>query len=170
MPKIPVNIKPSSTRSEIVVPDVTPGVVVAYASRDRHALLAKLRYNRIIDIFTGLTCYSLQSCLITSVTGVGRVEIDKIYTGVDKHGAHYVLSVQSAGQRDKIELVQIERNAAMCRAKFLKLKCRLIAAQLLADDLVALFACEIADGAIRVIEERHYRLTHSMGCPRRSYR
>ena len=43
------------------VPDSTPGIVIKYALNDEQALLAKVRYNRLVDIFTGVTCYSLQN-------------------------------------------------------------------------------------------------------------
>jgi hypothetical protein len=52
-------ITPSKMLTETKIPDSTPGVIEKYALNDEQALLAKLRYNRLIDIFTGLTCYSL---------------------------------------------------------------------------------------------------------------
>jgi hypothetical protein len=57
------SIIPSGTLVETKIPDATPGVIRRYAMGDEQALLARLRYNRLIDIFTGLTCYSLQSHL-----------------------------------------------------------------------------------------------------------
>jgi len=41
------------------VPDSSPGIVAKYALSDEQALLAKVRYNRLVDIFSGVTCYSL---------------------------------------------------------------------------------------------------------------
>jgi len=41
-----------------------------YALGDEQALLAKLRYNRLLDIFTGVVCYSLQNHLRTNVPGM----------------------------------------------------------------------------------------------------
>jgi hypothetical protein len=35
------------------VPDCTPGMVAKYAFNDEQALLAKIRYNRLIDVFFG---------------------------------------------------------------------------------------------------------------------
>lgn len=51
-------ILPDQMLTEIKIPDATPGLVAKYALSDEQALLAKLRYNRIVDIFTGVTCYS----------------------------------------------------------------------------------------------------------------
>lgn len=65
------------------VPDATPGIVARYALTDEQALLAKLRYNRLVDIFTGVTCYSIQNDLRTTVRSIGQIETDEIYVGVD---------------------------------------------------------------------------------------
>ncbi len=157
-PKGLANIKPSAALAETKVLDSTPGVIAAYALSDERALLAKLRYNRLIDIFTGLTCYSLQNHLRTTAPGMGQVETDEIYIGMDKRGVHFVLPVQGKGGRDKIGIVQIEQDFAVCVAKFPALVCRPIAAQFMADDLIALFAFERVDGAVKVVDEKHYCL------------
>src|SRR3989339_422155 len=64
---------PSRLLSVTKIPDSTPNIITKYALSDEQALLAKLRYNRIIDIFTGITCYSLQSHLRSSVPNLGQV-------------------------------------------------------------------------------------------------
>ena len=120
--------------------------------------MAKIRYNRLVDIFTGLTCYSLQNHLRTTVRNVGQVETDEIYIGIDKRGAHYILPVQAKGRTDKIGIVQIEQDFAVCATKFPKLICRPIAAQFMDDELIALFEFEETDEGLRVSSEKHYRL------------
>ncbi len=153
------NIVPSTTMAETKVPNSTPGVIALYALTDEQALLAKLRYNRLVDVFTGVTCYSLQNHLRTSVPNMGQVETDELYIGVDKRGAHYVFPVQAKGGRDQLSVVQIEQDMALCADKFPALICRPIAAQFMGEDLIALFELEKAkDGAIAVSQERHYRL------------
>src|SRR5690606_12930033 len=52
--------RPSENFAETKVLDATPGVIVKYAFDDEQALLAKVRFNRLVDLFTGLVCYSLQ--------------------------------------------------------------------------------------------------------------
>ena len=84
-----MNIAPNKLLAETKIPDATPGVITMYALGDEQALLAKLRYNRLIDIFTGVACYSLQSHLRTTVPNIGQVETDEIYIGIDRRGAHY---------------------------------------------------------------------------------
>jgi hypothetical protein len=153
-------IVPSKILAETKIPDATPGVINKYKLNDEQALLAKLRYNRLIDIFTGLTCYSLQNHLRTTVQNMGQVETDEIYIGIDKRGAHYVIPVQAKGGTDKIGIVQIEQDLAICKTKFPGLICRSIAAQFMEEDLIALFECERNEEGIRVVVEKHYRLVN----------
>lgn len=151
-------IAPSKMMAETKVPDSTPGVIAMYALSDEQALLAKLRYNRLIDIFTGVACYSLQSHLRTTVRQLGQVETDEIYIGLDKRGAHYVFPVQAKGGNDSISVVQIEQDIAVCAGKFPSLICRPIAAQFMQDDLIALFELEEGEQGVSISAEKHYRL------------
>lgn len=156
-----VSISPSTHLAETKIPDATPGIIARYALSDEQALLAKVRYNRLVDIFTGLTCYSLQNHLRTAVRGIGQVETDEIYIGLDKRGVHYVLPVQAKGHTDRVGIVQIEQDFAVCNAKFPALVCRPIAAQFLGEapgERIALFELEDTDEGIRVAVEKHYRL------------
>lgn len=151
-------VVPSKMLAETKIPDATPGVIDMYALNDEQALLAKLRYNRLVDIFTGIACYSLQSHLRTTVSGLGQVEIDEIYIGIDKRGAHYVLPVQAKGGSDKIGIVQIEQDFAVCAEKFPGLICRSIAAQFMDADLIAMFEFELTKTEVAIVSEKHYRL------------
>jgi hypothetical protein len=149
---------PNASLVETKIPDSTPGVISKYALTDEQALLAKLRYNRLIDIFSGITCYSLQSHLRTSVKEMGQVETDEIYIGLDRRGVHYVFPVQAKGGKDKLGIVQIEQDFAICRDKFSGLICRPIAAQFMNDNVIALFAFEESNKGISISSEKHYIL------------
>lgn len=151
-------IEPNPLLAQTKIPDATPGLISRYALTDEQALLAILRYNRLIDVFSGVTCYSLQNHLRTSVKGLGQVETDEIYIGVDRRGAHYVFPVQAKGGRDHLSVVQIEQDLAVCAAKFPELICRAIGAQFLQSDVIALFEFEVEHESVRVVSERHYRL------------
>jgi hypothetical protein len=152
-------IIPSEILGETKIPEATPGIIAKYALSDEQALLAKLRYNRLIDIFTGVTCYSLQSHLRTFVPGMGQVEADEIYIGLDRRGAHYVFPIQAkGGTNDQIGIVQIEQDLALCKAKFPLLICRSIAAQFMADNLIALFLFQENEDGVILDYEKHYRL------------
>lgn len=151
-------ILPSETLVTIAIPDATPELIRAYALDDEQALLAIVRYNRLIDTFLGLTTYSLQNHLRTTVSGVGQIEIDEVYIGLDKHGSHYVIPVQAKGGNDQIGVVQIGQDLAFAAEKFPDMRCRPIAAQFMAEGVIALFELTLDDGQVKVVEERHYRL------------
>lgn len=151
-------ITPSNILAETKIPDSTPGVIATYSLSDEQALLAKLRYNRLVDIFTGLTCYSLQSHLRTTLRDGSQVETDEIYVGLDKRGVHYVLPVQAKGGKDRLGTVQIEQDVEMCAHKFPRLICRPIAAQFIDKNLIALFEFEPSKDGIKVTAEKHYHL------------
>lgn len=152
------SIEASPAIVAIKIPDATPGLVARYSFSDEQALLVRLRYNRLIDIFTGLTCYSLQNHLRTTVPQMGQVETDEIYVGVDKTGAHFVLPVQAKGGNDRHNIVQIEQDFALCSARFPDLICRAIGAQFMNNGTIALFEFEMLDGEVSLRQERHYRL------------
>ncbi len=151
-------IAPNENMSTTKVPDATPGVVAKYALSDEQALLARVRYNRLVDIFTGVACYSLQNHLRTTVPNMGQVETDEIYIGVDKKGAHYVFPVQAKGGTDKLSIVQIEQDLAVCAHKFPSLICRPIAAQFMAEGVIALFEFEEGEDGPKISAEKHYKL------------
>jgi len=143
---------------QIKIPDSTPEIIGKYALSDEQALLAKVRYNRLIDIFLGITTYSLQNHLRTTVSGMGQIEIDEIYVGVNRNGVQYIVPVQAKGGKDQIGAVQTKQDLACCSEKFPELICRPIAAQFMANDLIAMFELAPVDDEIKVIEEKHYKL------------
>lgn len=151
-------IIPSENLITIKVPDATPEIIAAYAQTDEQALLAKVRYNRLIDIFLGIATYSLQNHLRTTVKEIGQIEIDEIYVGVDKYGRQFVIPVQAKGGSDKHGVVQTQQDIACCAEKFPTLICRAISAQFMHDNKIALFELTVEDGDIKVVEERHYQL------------
>ena len=152
------NVAPNPNYDKVKIPDATPGLVTKYSLNDEQSLLAKLRYNRLIDIFTGVTCYSLQNHLRTSIPGIGQVETDEIYVGVDKSGVQHVFPVQAKGGKDKLNIVQIEQDFALCESRFQNLICRPIGAQFMADGSIALFEFKMTDEGVKVASEKHYKL------------
>lgn len=154
-------IVPNSRLVRVKIPDSTPELINSYALDDEQALLAIVRYNRLIDIFLGITTYSLQNHLRTTVKGVGQIEIDELYVGVDTHGCHYVVPVQAKAGKDKISIVQTAQDIRYCEQAFSGIKCLPISVQFLENDVIALFQLTVQDGEIRVRDERHYLLVPS---------
>jgi hypothetical protein len=151
-------IIPNSNLLSIGIPDATPELIRAYALGDEQALLAIVRYNRLIDTFLGLTTYSLQNHLRTTVKEIGQIEIDELYIGLDKYGCHYVIPVQAKGGKDQIGVVQIGQDLAFASEAFPDMRCRPIAAQFMSGSVIALFELAIFEDEVKVVEERHYKL------------
>lgn len=151
-------ILPRPDLRAIKVPDSTPEIIRGYALNDEQALLAIVRYNRLIDIFLGLATYSLQNHLRTTLENGTQIEIDELYIGIDSRGGHYIIPVQAKGGNDKISVVQMRQDAQWCRERFLDAVCRSICAQFMTDDRIAVFELALDGDSVDVVQERHYRL------------
>lgn len=154
-------IVPREELLTIKVPDATPEIIAAYALSDEQALLAKVRYSRLVDMFLGITAFSLQNHLRTTVKGVGQIEIDEIYVGIDRHGHQFVVPVQAKGGNDKHGVVQTEQDIKCCAEKFPNLTCRAVSAQFMSEERIAMFELTVVDGEVKVVDEKHYKLVPS---------
>lgn len=168
----PSKVSPSSNRAKIKIPDATPEIVKKYApGTDEQALLTKVRYNRLVDVFTGLTCYSIQNHLRTTVENTGQIEIDEIYLGVSKAGAHYVIPCQAKSPGDRFGIVQVMQDIEFCRQRYPNAICKPLALQFLSEEKVAILELSVEDDGdtfrLSVIDERHYQLTTRDGISER---
>lgn len=151
-------ILPNPNLIAIKIPDSTPEIISAYSLSDEQALLAKVRYNRLLDIFLGIAAYSLQNHLRTSVKGTGQVEIDEVYVGVDRNGCQYIIPVQAKGGADQLSVVQTQQDLRCCAEKFPDLVCRAISTQFITDNLIAVFELDVVDDQVQIVDEKHYCL------------
>ena len=159
---VPFNrILPRDNLVSIKIPDSTPEIIGRYALGDEQALLAKVRYNRLIDIFLGATAYSLQNHLRTKVPGIGQIEIDEVYVAVDKNGRQYVVPVQAKGGNDQHGVVQTSQDIAWCNERLPELICRPVSVQFVTKTKIAMFELFNDNGMIKVADERHYELVPS---------
>jgi hypothetical protein len=140
------------------IPDATPQIIAVYAKTDEQALLARVRYNRLIDIFLGLTTYSLQNHLRTTVKNIGQIEIDEIYVGVNKSGQQFIIPVQAKIGKDKLAVIQTSQDLGYCSEKYPNLTARAISAQFMQNKVIALFELTLENDEVKVVEERHYCL------------
>lgn len=159
--KRPLSIVPRQNQLIVKIPDATPEIISANALGDEQALLAKVRYNRLIDIFLGITVSSLQNHLRTTVKSIGQIEIDELYVGLDRNGAQYVVPVQAKGGKDKHGRQQTEQDIECCREKFPSLICRPVSAQFISSNKIAMFELAVQDDEIKVVSEEHYELVPS---------
>lgn len=151
-------IVPNPALMTIKIPDATPEIVSAHAMSDEQALLAKIRYNRLLDVFLGVSAYSLQNHLRTTVKSIGQIEVDEIYVAVDSTGRQFVMPVQAKGGSDQLSVIQSEQDLLWCRERLPDLICRPVLTQFAEGDLIAMFEVTLDDDEIKVVQEKHYRL------------
>ncbi|NOQ22244.1 MAG: endonuclease [Candidatus Aegiribacteria sp.] len=159
----PGKIEPNSHIKLVKVPDATPEIVRHYApGKDEQALLTRARYNRLVDIFTGLTCYSIQNHLRTTVSGIGQVEVDEIYVGINKSGVHFVLPCQAKSPGDRFGVVQVMQDIALCQERYPNAICKPIALQFINDNSVAILELSVSEEnellIFSIVDEKHYQL------------
>jgi hypothetical protein len=159
----PGKIQPAPHIKPIEIPDATPEIVRLYApGTDEQALLTRARYNRIVDLFTGTTCYSIQNHLRTTLDVIGELEIDEVYIGMNKRGAHFVMPCQAKSIGDKFGIVQVIQDLAFCKYRYPNAICKPIAIQFIKENGVAVLelAVDEKDEILRlsVVEEKHYEL------------
>jgi hypothetical protein len=156
---VPINrIVPNRELAPIKIPDATPEIIGAYALNDEQALLAKVRYNRLIDVFLGVTAYSLQNHMRTTVKGIVQIEIDEVYVALDRRGVQYVIPVQAKGGKDHLSVVQTKQDLGCCAEKFPTLVTRSVSAQFMDDNRIAMFELAVENERVSIVDEKQYRL------------
>ena len=125
------NIIEPQFRPSIKIPDATPQIVARHALGDEQAVLARVRYNRLIDIFLSVTSSALQSHLRGTVDAFSKsqIETDELYVGLDLGGAQYIIPVQAKGSDENVGAMQAIQDIYCCREKFSNLICRAVAAK-----------------------------------------
>lgn len=127
------------------IPDATPDVVLQFAKGDEQSMLVQIRYNRLVDVFTGLTAYHLQSHVRAYVDELGQVEVDDLYLGVDTDGRWFCIPVEAkpAAPREQLGRIQVASMVAYARQEFPQLPVRPIGVKLAHDG--SIFFVEFTD-------------------------
>jgi hypothetical protein len=160
-------ITPDTQRQVILIPDATPEIIAANARNDEQALLAKVRYNRLIDIFTGITGESLQSHYRTQIEEIGQIEVDEMYVGIDKNGRQYFMPLEAKGKTGDLSVIQIGQNIACGKVQFPHLILTPLGAKFLQDDSIAMFKFNVTDrwDELKKVDEQRYKLVPANEIP-----
>jgi len=126
--------------AQIEILNAVPEIVEKYAANDEQGLLSLIRYNRLIDIFTNITCFHLQSHIRTTIADEGQVEIDDLYIGIDDEGNEYIIPTEakSPDERDKLGWFQVANLVKYAGEYFPNLICRPIAVKPFERNIVCL--------------------------------
>ena len=139
-----------------------PEIVEGLLRNDEQSLLTRILYNRLVDIFTGLTCFHIQNHYRSFVAEVGEVELDALYVGVDKDGGVTILPIEakSSGANEFIGRIQISQMAGLVRQDFSKMKRRIIAVKPMADRTIVFieFNDKVEPDELKVVSVSRFRL------------
>jgi len=139
-----------------------PEVVEGLLRRDEQSLLTRVLYNRLIDIFTGLTCFHIQNHYRSFIASQGEVEVDALYVGVDNDGNLYILPVEAKSQAET-EMVgrfQVSQMNKLARQDFPQLGRRILAVKELLDETIVVteFSDHDNPNEIKIVSVRRFRL------------
>jgi len=151
----------------ICLPDATPEIVLHYAGGDEQGVLAKLRYNRLLDIFLGITCYHLQGHWRTTVKKKGQVETDDLYVGLNTEGQQFVVPIEAKSSKDRLNKTQIVHLVNFAVERYPKLILRPVGIQEMADGSLVLIEFTPGDhpDRIKIKHLRRYSLVQFKDIP-----
>lgn len=144
----------------ILLPDSTPEIVIEYAGSDEQGILAKLRYNRLLDIFLQITCYHLQNHWKTTIKNKGQCEIDDLYVGLNTTGKQFVVPVEAKSYGDHLNKTQIVQMIDFASARYSKLILRPVGVQEMKDGSLVFVEFTPADhpNDVKIRDSRRYKL------------
>jgi len=151
----------------ILLPGATPEIVLEYAGTDEQGLLAKVHYNRLLDIFLQITCYHLQNHWRTSIKNKGQCEIDDLYVGLNINGKQFVIPVEAKCANENLSKTQIVQIIDFARERYPKLIIRPVGVQEMKDGSLVLieFAPAAHPDEIKIKEMRRYKLVPMADVP-----
>jgi hypothetical protein len=144
----------------INVLDATPDIILKHSNNDEQGLLSIVRYNRLVDIFLGITAYHLQSHVRAYIEDSGQVEIDDLYLGVDADGTRYVIPIEAKTADEPLGLIQIANLNAFAQHQFPNLTLQSVAVKFWSDNSVFFIAFNQTPDCenIEVTKFKRYRL------------
>jgi hypothetical protein len=144
----------------IFLPDATPEIVLEYAGTDEQGLLAKLLYNRLLDIFLQISCYHLQNHWRTSIKNKGQCEIDDLYVGLNMVGKQFVVPIEAKCRGENLSKTQVVQMIDFARDRYPKLIMRPVGVQEMKDGSIVLLEFSPAEhpDEIKIKEIRRYKL------------
>lgn len=149
--------------------DATPEIVARFRLSDEQAVLARIRYNRLVDLFCRCVAHSLQNHLRTKVEGVGQIELDELYVAANRQGEHFIIPLQAKSASDRFGASQLLQDLEYCKTAHPNFRARPLAAQLVKrttagveTEVIVMFEFGCVDTGddvvITKLNERHFAL------------
>lgn len=94
----------------------------------------------------------------STVKGIGQIEIDELYVGINRRGSQFVVPVQAKVGRDRHGVVQTEQDIAFCEERFPNLICRPVSVHALSNNRIAVFELVWSNESVCIVDQKHYIL------------
>ncbi len=154
-------VLPDENRYVIRVPNATPSLVERYAFDSKASVLAKVRFNRLIDMFFSVTAFSIGSRVDSTMPEGTQFQTDEVYLAVTGTGQEFVVPVQACGRGKHLSLDRTREMFRFCRLSFPELTPRpvgITVRQVNSAEVIAIIELVEEVGEIKVFNEKHYRL------------
>jgi hypothetical protein len=130
----------------------TPAAVESWIGEEERALLSRIQYARLVDIFTGLTGWHIQNHYRSTIvvtqrgwTRKGQVQVDALYLGVDRAGRMYGTPIKAKGaaDQDRVNPIQLWQVGQVVTQVFASLTARVLVVKAVGDRSIGM--AEFAD-------------------------
>ncbi len=156
-------LAPDESLEATLIPDATPQILNRYVQGDEQAVLARILYSRLIDIFLGVAAYRMQSHLRTTIREFkdSQIEIDEVYLGTEQSGAHFIIPVQAKGlaPKERISCVQLICDYHWCSESYPNAVPRILAAKIIRKETIKQEQDLITIALIEARIDEHYNVT-----------
>lgn len=142
---MPNRIVPPSGLKPIKLQNKMPQWTLQYAGSDEQAMLANINENELVAYHLKLrSAFQLQSHLRMGVRNYGQVEIDAIFVGEGRDGAHVGIAIEAkdVSENDRLNVSQVFGVARALDQLFPKIQRRLLGAKPTEDG--GLLLCEFS--------------------------
>lgn len=144
--------------------DVTPRAVLEHTIGAVDLLLARVRYNKLIDRLLKCVAHSLHTDLTYCSRTFGEITVGEVYHAVNKRGAEFVVAVQANTTSPSFGPDQAELDLEVCEELFPDLAPRFVHVELEHfswGDVVVMYSLRNNKRGIQFDDEGHYRLVSS---------
>jgi hypothetical protein len=135
----------------VSVYNAVPELIDGYLRHDEQSMLSRILYNRLIDIYIGMSCWLAQNHYRSQIAvqfGSAEVEVDALYAGVDSQGHQHAIGIEakSHAKSEMINRIQLSNMARMLRERFPEAIPIILAVKMLQDGDIGLVRFQ--DGAL----------------------
>lgn len=143
-----IEVAPNRLSKRQAVPNLLPRIVEEYISDERQFLLSQLRYNRLLDLYSGMVCFPVYS--------TSRLA-DEIFVGIDQMERPHVFLVQASTGNRPLRISHVKSCFDSFVTEYQSALIRSIVLQVVTLNILALLEFQVERTA-RLVGEKHYQI------------